>query len=63
MESFKCGNQGRIQDFPGGANNKRGVTNLLFGQIFMKMKKIGPRGGGASPKYYYADPPLATAKC
>ena len=33
-----------------GANPKSGCKNLLFGQIFpencMKMKEIGPRGGG-----------------
>ena len=29
---------------------------LLF---CMKIKKIGPRGGYARPKFYYVDPPLA----
>ena len=24
----------------------------------MKMKKIGPEGGGVRPKFYYANPPL-----
>ena len=45
--------QWRIQDFPdGGTYPQGGGANLLFGKIFlencMKMKEIGPRGGGGA---------------
>ena len=47
--------------FPrGGANPKEGCQPIIwpkFAENCMKMKKIGPRGGG-HPKFYYVDPPL-----
>ena len=54
--------QRRIEDFPGRIQSKGGA-NLLFGQISSrKVNKNGEnwteRGQGASPKFYYVDPPL-----
>ena len=47
--------------FPRGvANPKEGCQPIIwptFAENCMKMKKIGPRGGG-QPKFYYVDPPL-----
>ena len=53
-ESIKpCRIQWRIQDFPKkGANSQSGCANLLFCKFFaencMKMKEIGPQGGGGA---------------
>ena len=58
----KMTNQWRIQDFPDGGGGRqlpRWGAELLFNHFFpkncMKMKELGPRGGGARDA---TDPPL-----
>ena len=49
----------------GGANSRGGERQHMilqnFPQKMHEIEKFGPRGGGgARPKFYYADPPLFT---
>ena len=48
--------QRRIQDFL----VRQPIIWPNFPENCLKMKKIGPRRGGARPKFHYIDPPLPT---
>ena len=57
--------QWRIQDFPeeGAPTLQRGAPTYDFAKFPQKLHEIEriwpPGGGGARPKFYYVDPPLA----
>ena len=56
--------QWRIQDFPeeGAPTLQGGRQHTIlpnFPKNCIKLKEFGPPGGGARPKFYYVDPPLA----
>ena len=51
--------------FPGGANSKGGrqtIFQSIFPENCMKMKKLGPGGGGARPKFGHVDQPLINVR-